>query len=139
MPVFIIRCFGYAAAVISAVMVTLFFPVVPELVKWHDPKGLLALLVLGLAITGVGALPGFVVAVYVQSVRKIQSPYYWIVAGIFAALIANFLFAIVFIPITEFLVINTSLIGGAAGGFVYSLFHRRIAYLRGDLDVILRS
>lgn len=138
MVVFLLRCFGYGAAVLSCVLVTLLFPFFPELVAWYDLKGLLVLLIVGLPITGIGALPGFMIAVYVQSARNIRSPYYWIISGVGAALFANVLFAIVFMPMTQFMVFNSSLIGGGTGGFIYSLFHRKIVYLKMNLDVILK-
>jgi ABC-type cobalamin transport system permease subunit len=137
--VFVLRCFGYGLAVLASVLVTLLLPVFPELVGWYDLKGLLALFIVGLPVTGIGALPAFMIAVYVQSSRDIRSPYYWIISGVAAALFANVLFAVVFMPMTNFIIFNSSLIGGGAGGFIYSLFHRKIIYLRMNFDVILKQ
>lgn len=113
---------GLGFAVLAIVLVTLFVPVLPPLVIWHDPKGLLAVFLVGGLLTGLVMLPCFAFAAYVRSIKSITSPYYWMAVGGVTAFIANLFLAIIFIPYTNFIILNSSIIGGIAGGFVYSLF-----------------
>ena len=117
--------FGLGVAILAIVLVTLFVPILPKLVTWHDPKGFLALFIVGTLVVGLIALPTFCFAAYVRSVKLITSPYYWLGVGGVVALIANLLLAVIFIPYTEFIILNSSMIGGVVGGFIYSLFYNK--------------
>lgn len=117
--------FGLGVTVLTVVLVTLFVPVLPKLVTWHDPKGLLALFLVGGFLVGLIVYPCFAFAAYIRSLKSITSPYYWIGVGGLVALIANVLLAVIFVPYTNFLILNSSIIGGLLGGFIYSLFHEK--------------
>ena len=116
-------------ATLAIVLVALFLPILPPLVIWHDPKGLLAVFLVGGLLTGFVVFPSFVFASYVRSFRAITSPYYWMGVGGVTAFVANFFLAVIFIPYTNFIILNSSIIGGIAGGFVYSLFDSKEAIL----------
>ena len=115
--------FGLGVATLVVVLVTLFVPILPPLVTWHDPKGLLALFLVGGLLTGLALYPTFAFAAYLRSLKSITSPYYWICVGGIAAIFVNLCLAIIFMPYTNFTVFNSSLPAGLIGGFVYSLFH----------------
>lgn len=66
---------GLGFAVLAIVLVTLFVPVLPPLVIWHDLKGLLAVFLVGGLLTGLVMLPCFAFAAYVRSIKSITSPY----------------------------------------------------------------
>lgn len=125
---------GLGFATLAIVLVTLFVPILPPLVVWHDPKGLLAVFLVGGLLTGLIVLPSFGFAAYVRCLLDITSPYYWIGVGGLTAFIANLFLAIIFMPYTNFIILNSSITGGLAGGFVYSLF-----YSKGTLALILRD
>lgn len=117
--------FGLGITVITVVLVTLFVPILPKLVTWHDPKGLLAFFLVGGLLVGLIVYPCFAFAAYVRSLKSITSPYYWIGVGGLVALVANVLLAVILVPYTNFLILNSSIIGGLLGGFVYSLFNEK--------------
>ena len=123
------RGFGLGVAIIAIVLVTLFVPILPKLVVWHDIKGLLAFLIVGCFLTGLVVLPTFSFAAFVQLLYFTASPFYWVGVGGLVALVANFLLAIIFLPYTNFIILNSMVIGGMAGGFVYSFFHQKHALL----------
>ncbi len=131
--------FGLGVATLTIVLVTLFVPILPKLVTWHDPKGLLAVFLVGGFLTGLIVLPTFSFAAYVRSVKSISSPYYWLGVGGLVAFIANLLLAIIFIPYTNFIILNSSLLGGVIGGFVYSLFYNKeiVPLMVQDLKIVL--
>jgi hypothetical protein len=113
---------GLGFATLAIVLVTLFVPILSPLVIWHDPKGLLAVFLVGGLLTGLVVLPSFAFAAYVRSYKSITTPYYWMGVGGVTAFIANLFLGIIFIPYTNFIILNSSIIGGIAGGLVYSLF-----------------
>ena len=131
--------FSLGVAILTIVLVTLFVPILPKLVTWHDPKGFLALFIVGSFVIGLIALPVFSFAAYVRSVKSITSPYYWLGVGGVVAFIANLLLAAIFIPYTQFIILNSSMIGGVVGGFVYSLFHSKetLPMMVRDLKIVL--
>jgi len=136
---FFIGAFGYCVSVFVAVAVTLicFATVSPNF--WYDAKGALILFCFGLFITGTGALPGFVLAITIQVVKDIKSQHFWTVAGVFAALLANILFMMLLIPftfVTDLVLFFSTLLGGAVGGHVYSLFHQKMNFSTQRQDVI---
>jgi hypothetical protein len=116
---------GLGFATLAIVLVTLFVPILSPLVIWHDPKGLLAVFLVGGLLTGLVVFPTFAFAMYIRRISRITSPYYWIGVGGLTALIANVLLAIIFIPYTSFIILNSSITGGLAGGFVFSLFYAK--------------
>lgn len=120
---------GLGFATLTIVLVALFLPILPPLVVWHDPKGLLAVFLVGGLLTGFVVLTSFAFAAYVRSIKSITSPYYWMGVGGVAALVANLFLAVIFIPYTNFIILNSSIMGGIAGGFVYSLFDSKEAIL----------
>ena len=132
---------GLGFAILAIVLVTLFVPILPPLVVWHDPKGLLAVFLVGGLLTGLIVLPSFGFASYVRSLRAITSPYYWIGVGGLTAFIANLFLAIIFIPYTNFIILNSSIMGGLVGGFVYSLFYSKetLPLILADLKILFSS
>lgn len=130
---------GLGFAILTIVMVTLFVPLLPPLVVWYDPKGLLAVFLVGGLVTGLMVFPSFVFASYIRSLRAITSPYYWIGVGGFTAFIANLFLAIIFIPYTNFIIFNSSITGGLAGGFVYSIFFSKetLPLISADLKALV--
>lgn len=132
---------GLAFATLAIVLVTLFVPILPPLVVWHDPKGLLAVFLVGGLLTGLIVLPSFAFAAYVRSIKPITSPYYWIGVGGLAAFIANLFLAIIFIPYMNFIILNSSVVGGLVGGFVYSLFYSKetLPLILVDLKTLFSS
>jgi len=117
--------FGLGFTVLTVVLVTLFVPILPPLVIWHDPMGLLALFLVGGLLTGLVVYPTFAYAAYIRSLKSITSPYYWIGVGGLVALFVNLMLTVIFAPYTNFITLNSSIMGGFAGGFVYSLFHSK--------------
>ncbi len=115
--------FGLGVATLCILLATLFVPILPRVVTWHDPKGLLALFIVDGLFTGLVMYPTFAFAAYVRSKRSITSPYYWICAGGIVALFVNLCVAVIFGPYTDFMIINSSMPAGLIGGLVYSLFH----------------
>lgn len=115
--------FGLGIATLSVVLVTLFVPGLPKLLYWHDPKGLLALFLVGGLLAGLIIYPTFAFAAYIRSLKSISSPYYWIGVGGLTALVVNLCLAVIFLPYTNFIILNSSISGGLAGGLVYSFFH----------------
>lgn len=113
---------GLGFATLAIVLVTLFVPILSPFVIWHDPKGLLAVFLVGGLLTGLVVLPSFAFAAYVRLIKSIRSPYYWMGVWGVTAFIANLFLAVIFSPYTDFIILNSSIIGGIAGGFVYSLF-----------------
>ncbi len=134
--VFFLRTVGFGFSILAALLVTLFIPLFPELITWHDPKGFLAIFIVGFAVTGMVGLPGFLIATLYQSRYPQFSIILWVGVGMVTALFANCLFAILISPMVEFMVFNSSLAGGAAGGFVYAVFHKGIIFHNEDLRVI---
>lgn len=130
--------FGLGITVLTVVLVTLFVPILPKLITWHDPKGLLAIFLLGGLVAGLIVFPTFAFAAYMKSSKSIVSAYYWIGVGGLVALIANLMLAVIFVPYTNFIILNSSMLGGLAGGFVYSLFHSKdtIPLMAADLKTI---
>ncbi len=132
---------GVGFATLAIVLVTLFVPILPPLVVWHDPKGLLAVFLVGGLLTGLIVLPSFGFAAYVRSIKPITSPYYWIGVGGLTAFIANLFLAIIFIPYMNFIILNSSIVGGLVGGFVYSLFYSKetLPLILVDLKTLFSS
>ncbi len=133
--------FGIGFAVLTIVLVTLFVPILPPLVVWHDPKGLLALFLVGGLLVGLIIYPTFAFAACVRSHNLITSPYYWIGIGGLTTLISNLFLTIIFIPYTNFIILNSSIIGGLVGGFVYSLFDSKetLPLILADLKTLFSS
>ena len=132
---------GLGFATLAIVLVTLFVPILPPLVVWHDPKGLLAVFLVGGLLTGLMVFPSFLFASYVRSLRSITSPYYWVSVGGLTAFIANLFLAVIFIPYTNFIILNSSIVGGLVGGFVYSLFYSKETFplILADLKILFSS
>jgi len=139
MRTFLVGGVGYCISVFVAVAVTFicFATISPDF--WYDAKGTLILFCFGLFITGTGALPGFVLALTIQVVKDIKSQYFWPVAGVFAALLTNILFMILLIPFTfviDLSLLVSTLIGGAVGGYTYSIFHQKMNFSAQRRDAI---
>ena len=132
---------GLGFATLAIVLVTLFVPILPLLVVWHDPKGLLAVFLVGGLLTGLIVFPSFGFAAYVRSLRGMTSPYYWIGVGGLTAFIANLFLGIIFIPYTNFIILNSSIMGGLVGGFVYSLFYSKetLPLILADLKTLFSN
>lgn len=127
--------FGLGVTVLTVVLVTLFVPVLPKLAPWYDPMGLLALFLVGGLLVGLIVYPTFAFAAYICSLKSITSPYYWIGVGGLVALIVNVLLAVIFVPYTDFIILNSSIMGGLVGGFVYSLFYSRDTFFLITRDI----
>jgi len=142
MRMILIGGFGYAASVLTAVATTLIMLVLIDVNFWYDLEGTILLFCIGITITGICAFPGFMLAVIIQVIRDVDTPYYWVASGLIAAFIGNCIFGIFMIPfkyVLEATLLIASLSGGATGGYVYSLFHKRIGFLKRTGDAILVS
>ncbi len=129
---------GYLFAVIVAVAVTvsLFLgpTIFPDNGKWgsiyHQLDSLFAVYTVGVVYTGISAFPGYVFSLLLAHRMGFHSWQFYMLAGIATAILAHGLFFVLlgnlFFGGNNFMVFFTSLPGGAAGGYAYFLWRRKM-------------
>jgi len=133
MRIFLLTGFGYGVSIFAAVTITLLLYAYMSPDFWYDLKGIIIIYGFSLLIAGAGGLPGFISAAIIQGLQSIISPFFWMGFGLIAAAVANLLFVLLLMPFTPMVdatIFFYTSIGGLIAGCVYSLFDRRIIFLK---------
>lgn len=132
----LVICVGYLIAVVVAVIITEVIYLTPSAIpdngKWgslfknvNDIGGIFAI---GLAYTFVTALPGFVITLIIAKRRQWHDTRYYIMSGVATSLLAHGILAAFFDGklLQGYLIVLASMPGGAAGGYAFCRWRRKI-------------